>query len=318
MIFAAVAPIFVIIALGFLLRRTGVLTEEADTSLLRICVNLLYPCLIASSIIGNELLRERVNLWLPPLTGIVLVGLGYLLCYGGGRALRLPGGPGNPQLRTFVFVTALYNYGYTAIPIVQKLFGTKTLGVLFTHNLGVEIALWAGAGLILGRSAASGRDKPLWRHLLSAPVVAILVSLALNALHARQFLPEWLFGGFNMIGAAAIPMALLLTGATLSDFIKEAGFSRSGLQTVATASLLRLALLPLAFIALARWLPCSVELKQVLVVQAAMPSAMFPIILTKHYKGDTAMAVQIVFATTALALLTIPYWINFGLRMAKL
>jgi len=67
-----------------------------------------------------------------------------------------------------------------------------------------------------------------------------------------------------------------------------------------------------------KWLPCSVELRQVIVVQAAMPCAMFPIILCKLYKGDTAMAVQIVIATTALSLLTIPYWISFGLRIVGL
>jgi len=36
---AAVAPVFVIIATGFLIRRNGVLSAQADSSLLRICVN---------------------------------------------------------------------------------------------------------------------------------------------------------------------------------------------------------------------------------------------------------------------------------------
>ncbi len=312
MIFVAVAPIFVVIAFGFLLRRTRVLTEEADRSLLRICVNLLYPALIARSILGNDLLREGVNLWLAPLTGVVMVGLGYLVAFFGAKALRLSG---QSELRTFVYITGLYNYGYTAIPLVEKLFGTKTLGVLFMHNLGVEIAFWAGAGLILAGGARS-REKPLWRQILSAPVIAILVSVVLNLFHPKEFLPAWIFSSLGMIGAAAIPMALLLTGATLSDFVAEAGFSRSRTAAVAGATLLRLGVLPLAFIALARWLPCPVELKQVLIVQSAMPCAMLPIVLTKHYGGDSAMAVQIVFVTTALSLLTIPYWINLGMKFA--
>jgi len=317
MIFAAVAPIFVAIALGFLLRRTKVLTEEADRSLLRICVNLLYPCLIANSILGNELLREGVNLWLTPLTGVVMVGLGYLVSFFGARALRIPHGPGNCETRTFIYITGLYNYGYTAIPLVEKLFGAKTLGVLFTHNLGVEIAFWAGAGLILAGGGQT-RNKPIWRQILSTPVIAILASVVLNFFHPKQFLPDWIFGGLGMIGAAAIPMALLLTGATLSDLVAEAGFSRSRTVAAAGASVIRLGVLPLVFIAVARWLPCPVELKQVLIVQAAMPCAMLPVVLTKHYGGDSAMAVQIVFMTTALSLLTIPYWIDFGMKFAGL
>ena len=143
---AALAPVFVIIGAGFFIRRRGILSAQADASLLRICINVLYPCLILSTMVGNQALRRALNVWLPPLTGLAMVGAGYLVCYCGARVLRVPAGR---ELRTFTYVTGLYNYTYTAIPMVQKLFGAKTLGVLFTHNLGVEIAFWIGAGLIL-------------------------------------------------------------------------------------------------------------------------------------------------------------------------
>ncbi len=314
MLFAAVAPVFIIIGIGFVLRRQGVLSEEADASLLRICVNLLYPCLIATTIIGNDLLDDFSNVWLPPLTGILFVALGYLAAFGGARALGLQTGRG---ARTFIFVTGLYNYGYTAIPVVENLFGTKTLAVLFTHNLGVEIAFWVGAGLILSNRTGNNR-QPLWRHLLSTPVIAILVSLALHFLSADDFLPAWLLVAAGMVGASAIPMALLLTGATLSDFASQVRPSRNSAIVTASATLIRLAVLPILFIMIARWLPCSRELKEVLVVQAAMPCAMLPIVLAKHYGGDTGMAVQIVLATTALGLLTIPYWVSLGIRFVGL
>ena len=311
MLFAAIAPVFVIILAGFLIRRAGVLSAEADASLLRISVNLLYPCLIVSSIVGNDALRLGVNVWLPPLTGFLTVTIGYLASYFGARLLRLPRGA---ETRTFTYVTGLYNYGYAAIPVVGALFGVKAVGVLFTHNLGVEIAFWIGASLILAaRSDAAG-----WRKVFNAPVVTILGSLVLNSLHAREHVPAWVFGATQMLGASAIPMALLLTGATMDDFLSEAHPSRSEAVTLAGACVLRLGLLPLVFLALARWLPCSVELKQVLVVQAAMPAAMLPVVLSKHYGGDAGLAVQIVLATTVLALVTMPYWVQFGLRFAGL
>jgi predicted permease len=314
---AAVAPVFVIIAAGFLIRRNGVLSAEADASLLRICVNVLYPCLILSTIVGNDALHQAANVWLPPLTGLLMVGTGYLCCWGGARVLRIPRGR---ETRTFVYVAGLYNYSYTAIPVVEKIFGVRTLGVLFTHNLGVEVGFWLGASLILaGHSDAGGPGrKGLWRRVVSMPVIAIMVSLVLNFAHGADYLPGWLFGAIRMIGAAAIPMALLLTGATLDDFLDEARPSRSGAAILAGACLLRLGLLPLAFLALARWLPCSTELKEVLIVQAAMPCAMLPVVLTRHYGGDTGMAVQIVLATTVVSMITIPYWIHLGITFAGL
>jgi predicted permease len=74
----------------------------------------------------------------------------------------------------------------------------------------------------------------------------------------------------------------------------------------------RAALLPPLFLAAAKWLPVSLDLKPVRAVQAAMPCAMVPVLLSRHYRGDTGIAVQIVLASTALGLLTIPLWLRIG------
>lgn len=313
MIFAAIAPIFLIVFAGFIVRRMGMLSVHADATLLRLCVNVLYPCLIVGTVVGNPALREGLNVWVPPLVGVVTVAMGYAVCFAAAKCARLDG----PDLRTFVFVTGLYNYGYMAIPMVEKLFGPKTLGVLFTHNLGVEIAFWIGFSLIMSPKA-HGRAEAWWRKTLNAPVLAILLSLALNASTGDTPLPAWIGGAVRMLGAAAIPIALLLTGATLADFMAELRNAHSGAAVLTLASVLRLGVLPLGFLAMARFLPVSDELKRVLVVQAAMPCAMLPIVLAKHYGGNAGMAVQIVFVTTLLALLTIPAWMHAGMQLVGL
>jgi len=62
----------------------------------------------------------------------------------------------------------------------------------------------------------------------------------------------------------------------------------------------------------------SLELKQVLVVQAAMPAAMVPILLAKIYGGRPAVAVQIVIATTVISLFSLPFIITYGMRFLDL
>jgi predicted permease len=79
---------------------------------------------------------------------------------------------------------------------------------------------------------------------------------------------------------------------------------------------LRLGIFPLLFLALARWLPCSTELKRVIVVQGAMPSAVIPIIIAQHYGGRPLTAVQVVLGTTALSILITPLWLRIGLAWA--
>jgi predicted permease len=75
----------------------------------------------------------------------------------------------------------------------------------------------------------------------------------------------------------------------------------------------RLGIFPVLILAAAKWLPLSIELKRVLVVQAAMPAGVMPIIIARHYGGQPLTAVQIVLGTTVLALLTIPLWLKAGL-----
>jgi predicted permease len=112
-------------------------------------------------------------------------------------------------------------------------------------------------------------------------------------------------------------MALILIGAVVADHVHEF-HSQSGWRVMGTAVLLRMGLLPLAFLLLARYLPASVELKRVIVIEAAMPAAVFPIVMARHFGGDAATALRVVFSTSLVSLITIPLWIRFGLKFAGL
>jgi predicted permease len=303
---AAIAPVFVVIGLGWLIRRFGWLTEEADASLLRVIVNLLYPCLILDTILGNRALEKAGNVLLAPAVGFGTVVLGYAVSY---FAAPLFGAREPRQRRTFAFTTGIYNYGYLALPIAQTRFGAETSGVLFIHNLGVEVALWTvGIMIISGATRGIG-----WRQIFNAPVIAILSAAALHFAGARSWMPGVMLTTIHSLGATAIPLGLILTGATFADQMRNLSAETRAVTTLG-ACLLRLGALPLLMIALACWLPCPIELRRVIVIQAAMPCAVIPVILSKHYGGDPATALQIILVTSAVGLLTIPFWLQFGLR----
>lgn len=298
---AAVAPTFVVLACGFALRRFRGLRPEADTSLLTVAVNFLYPCFIADTVLNSTALRDVRTVAIAPVIGFSLL----LLCFGiaalAARLLRLRW----PQpARTFAFSAAIPNWGYLPIPLVQQLFDQNTTGVLFVHNIGLELALWSVGVWLLSGSGS-------WRQVLTIPFFAILGALALNFAHAADWLPRVALDSLHFLGQAAIPLSLLLTGATLADAVVSLRDDRSLLITVA-GCIVRAALLPPLFLAAAYWLPVSLDLKRVLAVQAAMPCAMVPVLLSRHFRGDIGTAVQIVLASTVLGLLTIPFWLRIG------
>jgi hypothetical protein len=135
----------------------------------------------------------------------------------------------------------------------------------------------------------------------------------LNLLHAGEWLPLFVRKGLHMLGQAAIPLALLLTGATLFDQLRQRDDEKSRYGALALALAARMALLPLLFIAVARWAPIPDALRKVLVIQSAMPSAMMPVVICRHHNADSRFCVQIILFGTAISLITIPLWIRFGL-----
>jgi predicted permease len=176
-------------------------------------------------------------------------------------------------------------------------------------SIGVETALWTLGVMTL--TGASARQS--WRRIINAPLVAILIALGLNGTGLATHVPEVIHTGLKLLGQCAVPMALILIGAIVADHLHEF-HSASGWRVIGSAVLLRVGLLPILFLLVAKFLPASLELKRVIVLEAAMPAAVFPIVMARHYAGDPATAMRVVIGTTVVGLVTIPLWIRFGMQ----
>jgi predicted permease len=309
-VLSAVLPIFGLMTIGLGVRKLNWLTEDADNSLLRVNVNLLLPCLIFDSALGNPALSQIQNLVLAPAFGYatVVLGIGLALVSGGLHGLRE-----RSAVRTFAVCVGIYNYGYIPLPLTLLLFDRATAGVLFLVMMGVEAALWT-LGVWTFTGGSLGRN---WRRIINAPLIAIVLALLLNTLGWNAHLPKPLITGVHWLGQCAIPMALILIGAMVADHLHEF-HSKSGWRVIGAAVLLRIGVLPVVFLLLAKFLPASLELKRVMVLEAAMPAAVFPIIMARHYGGDPATAMRVVIGTSVVGLATIPLWIRLGMKFVGL
>lgn len=300
-----ILPVFVLIGLGAGLRQVKWLTAEADASLLKLVVNFLYPCLIFRNVLGNAALREAGNVAVAPLLGFLTMAGGIGLAYWAGRAAGLSLGHG---LRTFAFAVGIYNYGYIPLPLMEGLFGGESVGVLLVYNVGCEVAIWTVGILVL--SGLSLREG--WRKVVSPPVMALVTALVLNAVGGPALLPGWVAGVIERLADCAVPIGLLLIGATLQGYLGQPGQLWGGKISVGACAL-RLGVLPVLFLGLAKVLPISPELKRVMLVQAAMPAGILPIVIAGHYGGQPLMAVRVVVATTLVGVAVIPLWLQVGI-----
>lgn len=300
-----VLPVFLIIGAGYGMRRAGVMTKHADHSLLGVLVKLFVPCLALDVIIGNEALQSPSRLLLPPAAGFLTVLGGVLLSRLGAQLLPAP------ARRTFAATTGIQNYAYIALPLSVSLFDREVTGVLFAYNLGVEIALWT---VVVATLAGRQADSSWRKHLFNPPILAVIAAALLNLAGAERWIPSSIDTAWHMLGQCAVPLGLLVTGAMLADYVTPRVLV-TGWTTTLLAVALRLGVLPALMLAAAVFLPLDRPLAQVMVLQAAMPCAVFPIALAKLHGGDMPTALRTVIGTSLAGLLTIPLWLTLGLRL---
>ena len=86
------------------MRRVHWIEGEAEASLLKLVVNVLFPCLIFESITGNAALQDAENVLLPPLLGFAVTAGGFLLGRVIGKAAGLTVDQVAPRLSFFFAV----------------------------------------------------------------------------------------------------------------------------------------------------------------------------------------------------------------------
>ncbi len=284
---------------------------------MKIVFNVFVPCLIVDKIFTSELVRKPSVVGACLALGFGITVLSLAISYLGARAIGLPKGGG---MRTLTLSASVQNYGYVAIPVIFAIFPSRSseiLGLTFVHNLGIEICIWT-----IGLMILTGKILTSPKILLNGPILSVVGGLLAVQFGIDRYMPRagsvdgFQFGSsvrtvITWFAECAFPVALLLIGAMISDLL---GKEKLSVRVVIVSILLRLVILPLMILSLAKYLPINHELKQMLVVQAAMPSALLPIMVARLYGGHPQTAVQVVLATTLGALVTMPLLLKWGLQ----
>ncbi len=306
-IVSQVTGVLLVMVIGALARRLGWLSPASDKSLAVLTTNVLLPALLIDRIVHSNNFDRFADTWIPPVVGFgctcIGFGVSWLVIHFAGTWL----GIADPRVqRAFILATGLANYGFIPIPLAEHFF-PDALVPLFIHNVGVDIALWSVGIFVISGEIGSG-----WRRLLlSPPLWSVFIAVLVLQCRLVDYMPMPLTQLLKSLGQCAVPIGLILSGAIIVDYWKDVRW-REGMATLGLACLTRQLVLPLFMLTLAStiWLPNQMD--RVLLLQAAMPAATFPIVLVKLYGGDVPTALRVVVGTSVLGLFTIPLWMVLG------
>jgi len=298
-ILTALAPIFFVIGLGVLLRRSSLVDPGFWPTAEKLTYFLFFPALIV-----EKLSSARFDdPWVLPLMATVLsaillaVGLSALVK----TLLRMP-----DAAFTAAFQGAIRPNTYVGLAAAAALFGNDGLvitavalaaSVPFVNVLSVLVLM------LFGRPAASPNRSRAVTVLLSVLNNPIILAVMLGAGMAITDLrnPPVIGAIIEILARAALPVGLLAVGAAL-----DLTATRSAGRHLAATSVVKLVLLPLAAIPLAAAFGLTGPPATVAVILCALPCAPSAYVLTRQLGGDARLMAGIITTQTLAAALTMP------------
>ncbi|CEA05376.1 membrane protein [Pseudomonas saudimassiliensis] len=289
-LFAVMAPVLIVAGIGYGWARSG---QAYPTEFVtRLVLNVSTPCLVLST-----LSRAEVDVQVFGQIALGCVAITLLMAMVGWVLSRTI----NADPKVLVPAYMFPNTGNMGLPISLYAFGEPGLALAVAFFVVLSIGHFS-VGMILAGAAES------WRRLLLNPVIVSL-GVALVVLLLDLQLPRWLGNTIDLLGSMSIPMMLLTLGVSLASIRPKQvgkGMALGGLRMLCGA------LIGWA-IALALDLPPLAQ--GVLILQAAMPVAVFNYLFAVKANRSPETVASLVICSTLLSFLLIPLLLAFLLPM---
>ena len=300
----AIAPIFLIIAIGYLLYRTKIVGEEVWSAIEHICFYLLLPFLIIRTL-------SRANLGGVPIVDFMLVlvvaiiGMSLLLIVFH-LALRGRYPHGGPSF-TSLFQGITRFHGFVALATIGPLYGDEGVA-LAALALAIMVPMLNMFSVIVLSLYGSGSNNPefkaVFMRILKNPlIIACAMGLVLN----WTGVPDIIFETVIIIGNGGLGLALLAVGAGL-----RIGQAADQKLLVATGVFTRLIGMPLIIIGMA-WLVGLEGLpRTVAIISGAVPTAASSYVMARKMGGNAELMSNIMTFQVIAAIVTLPVFIHIA------
>lgn len=313
--FSAVMPIFVVAAMGYLLRKTGFLTDEFVSVSDKLVFRVLLPCLLFTNVAYIDMTSiSKSDLTLIAFCVAAAVVFTIFMCIVTPLFIKDKG-------KTGAFVQGVFrsNVAFLGIPFAISLFGDEG-GRLASIILAVIVPVYnvlAVAVLCIFNPEKESETMSFGKRILQIVmgiiknplVISILIALPFGIFGIGECIPDFVTSSLQYFSKASTTLALITIGATF-DFSKLRG--RIGIAACCTA--IKTVILPIVCMLLAYFAVglSGVHLGIIMIVFGT-PTAISSYIMAKNMHADAPLANQIVLLSTLCSMFTI-FAFSFVLR----
>lgn len=287
-IFSIIAPVLICAGIGFFWAKCG---KPYDTELITSIVSYFgTPCLLFYSLATVKLAPQTLYIIsataLSANAAFIVIG-GCLLAL-----LKLP-------QRAFLQTLSFPNIGNIGLPLCFLAFGEEGLALGITF-----FAVYVIFQMTIGAAFVSGSFSPA--SLIKIPIIPATL-FAVFFLFTKTPIPEWLYNTTKLIGDLTIPLMLFTLGVSLS---------RLKVKNLFIPLILSVSRLSMGFavgILLVYLFQLSGAVAGVVIIECAMPAAVFCYLFAQLYNQRPEDVAGTVVVSTILSFILLPALLWFVL-----
>lgn len=281
-------------AAGFLLARSGMITQTGRQVLSDVTIHLFIPCNILKSFLGN------LDLTVVQSSSVLLgLAIALELLYAVLNQFLYRGFP-LERRKILQYTTLSSNSGFLGTAISEGLYGD--LGLLYNSIflIPMRIFMWS---IGLSYFTAPPSKQEVFRKVLFHPCLVGLY-LGLFFMLTPFHLPLLLDSTVRSMATCTTPLVMVITGSILADMTLRHFLDREVLYF----SLIRLLGLPFITYLCCLVLPLDPTAKGIAVLMSGMPGASTTGLFAVRYNSDAPFATRCVVVTILFSVITIPAW----------
>ena len=288
------------ILVGFIIGEKGWFDDKSRGLLAKLVTQVALPCYMLYTITQRftaaDLLKMLPALRFPALSMVILLGI----ATGVARIFAVR------QDRRGLFISMFFNSNtiFVGLPINQALFGDASIPYVLIYYMCNTTFFWTlGTYLIQrdGEGEAQFDLKTSLKKVFSPPLMGFLLGIVLVILHIQ--LPAFIASDLQYLGNLTTPLSMIFIGLSVSHVgVKQLVLGKDQLLIL----LGRFVVAPLLMASIVYWVPLPSLMKQVFIIQSAMPVMTNAPVVARLYGADSDYAAVMVTETTLATMVVIP------------
>lgn len=285
-------PLFALITMGFILRRTALFSADFWPSAEKLNYFILFPALLISSLANAPLDNPKLPylacaiLFILAISSLFVVLIKYLF------KISIP--------KFGAHIQGIIRFNtYLGLAIIADLFGSEGIAI----SAVIMAILVPSCNVIAVLSLSAGKKVTLKQLVMPIAKNPLIISCVIGIL--LNLLPIGLPCGsdqfLKLLAAASLPLGLICIGVAL-----QTATLRKEFKPIMVSTLLRLLAMPILAVLTAHLFSLSALERVLLVIFFAIPTAPTSYILTKQLNGDSQLMAGIITFQTILAVITLP------------